>query len=124
VRAYDALYDRVLTRIDAERAHHMGAMVVRAAGRLRPGVRTDPSLRVHALGREFPTPFGLAAGFDKDASMIAGLGALGFGHVEVGTLTAIPQPGNDRPRLFRLLADKQRRLPSVCGPHVPLGRAP
>lgn len=103
---YDALYDRVLTRIDAERAHHMGAMVVRAAGRLRPGVRADASLRVRALGREFPTPFGLAAGFDKDASMIAGLGALGFGHVEVGTLTAIPQPGNDRPRLFRLLADR------------------
>ncbi|WP_092506716.1 quinone-dependent dihydroorotate dehydrogenase [Agrococcus jejuensis] len=103
---YDALYERVLTKIDAERAHHMGAMVVRAAGSLRPGVRADASLRVHALGREFPTPFGLAAGFDKDASMIAGLGALGFGHVEVGTLTAIPQPGNDRPRLFRLLADK------------------
>ncbi|QCR20762.1 quinone-dependent dihydroorotate dehydrogenase [Agrococcus sp. SGAir0287] len=102
---YGALYDHVLTRIDAERAHHLGAIVVRAAGRVRPGVRTDPSLRVRALGREFPTPFGLAAGFDKDASMIAGLGALGFGHVEVGTVTAIPQPGNDRPRLFRLVAD-------------------
>lgn len=103
---YDELYARVLTRIDAERAHRMGAAVVRTAGRVRPGVRADASLRVQALGREFPTPFGLAAGFDKDASMIAGLGALGFGHVEVGTLTAIPQPGNDRPRLFRLLADK------------------
>lgn len=103
---YDELYARVLTRIDAERAHRMGAAVVRTAGRVRPGVRADASLRVQALGREFPTPFGLAAGFDKDASMIAGLGALGFGHVEVGTLTAVPQPGNDRPRLFRLLADK------------------
>lgn len=103
---YALLYRHVLRRIDAERAHHLGAAVVRAAGALRPGVRADARLRVRALGREFPTPFGLAAGFDKDATMIAGLGALGFGHVEVGTLTAVPQPGNDRPRLFRLLADR------------------
>lgn len=104
--AYAILYRQVLANLDAEFAHTLGAAVVRAAGALRPGVRTDPRLRVRALGREFPTPFGLAAGFDKDATMIAGLGALGFGHVEVGTITARPQPGNDRPRLFRLLADR------------------
>ncbi|WP_306232774.1 quinone-dependent dihydroorotate dehydrogenase [Agrococcus beijingensis] len=104
--AYDLLFQHGFTHLDPERAHHLGASVVRAIGAARPGVRTDPSLRTRALGRELATPFGMAAGFDKDATMIAGLGALGFGHVEVGTLTALPQPGNDRPRLFRLLDDR------------------
>ncbi len=54
----------------------------------------------------FPSPFGLAAGFDKDGKGVLGLGQLGFGHVEVGTLTAVPQPGNPKPRLFRLVADR------------------
>jgi dihydroorotate dehydrogenase len=67
--------------------------------------RPHPSLAVRTLGLEFPTPFGLAAGFDKEARGIAGLGALGFGHVEVGTITARPQPGNPKPRLFRLIPD-------------------
>src|SRR5580698_9301833 len=63
-------------------------------------------MRGGALGREFPGPGGLAAGFDKDARGVAGLGALGFGFVEVGTVTARAQSGNDRPRLFRLTADR------------------
>jgi dihydroorotate dehydrogenase len=63
-------------------------------------------LRVRALGLEFPGPLGLAAGFDKDARATAGLGALGFGFVEVGTVTARAQPGNPRPRMFRLPADR------------------
>jgi dihydroorotate dehydrogenase len=66
----------------------------------------DPSLRVSALGIEFPSPFGLAAGFDKNGTAILGLGALGFGHVEVGTLTRHAQPGNPKPRMFRLIADR------------------
>ena len=66
----------------------------------------DPVLRVRALGLDFPGPLGLAAGFDKDARGTAGLGALGFGFVEVGTVTARAQPGNDRPRMFRLTADR------------------
>ncbi|MEO5920246.1 MAG: quinone-dependent dihydroorotate dehydrogenase, partial [Pseudolysinimonas sp.] len=66
----------------------------------------DPGLVVRTLGLEFPSPFGIAAGFDKDARGIRGLGLLGFGHVEVGTVTAIAQPGNPRPRLFRLIADR------------------
>jgi len=57
------------------------------------------------MGLRFVTPFGVAAGFDKDGRAIRGLGQLGFGHVEVGTITAIGQPGNDRPRLFRLIPD-------------------
>jgi dihydroorotate dehydrogenase len=70
-------------------------------------VLTKPRRDVHvqALGLDFSTPFGLAAGFDKDARYIRGLANLGFGHVEVGTLTAIAQPGNPRPRLFRLISD-------------------
>lgn len=104
--AYDLLFRHGFAHIDPERAHHLGAAAIRAIGAARPGVRTDARLTTRALGREFPTPFGIAAGFDKDATMIAGLGALGFGHVEVGTITARPQPGNDRPRLFRLVDDR------------------
>jgi dihydroorotate dehydrogenase len=63
-------------------------------------------LRVRALGLEFPGPLGLAAGFDKDARGTRGLAALGFGFVEVGTVTARAQPGNPKPRMFRLTADR------------------
>jgi dihydroorotate dehydrogenase len=73
------------------------------AGRLAP---RDPALRVRALGLELPSPVGLAAGFDKDAAYVDALGALGFGFVEIGTVTAQPQPGNPRPRMFRLPADR------------------
>lgn len=104
--AYDLLFRHGFTHLDPEAVHHLAATAITALGAARPGVRTDRGLRTRAFGREFPTPFGVAAGFDKDATMIAGLGALGFGHVEVGTLTAQPQPGNDRPRLFRLTDDR------------------
>jgi dihydroorotate dehydrogenase len=66
----------------------------------------DPALVTHALGATFPTPVGLAAGFDKDAAGHRELAALGFGFVEVGTVTPVPQPGNPKPRLFRLPADR------------------
>lgn len=110
-RLYDLLFKLVLTKFNAEQAHHMAAFVVKTVG--LPGVRTlkhdflkpDPSLHVDTLGLRFPSPFGLAAGFDKNATMINGLYAMGFGHVEVGTLTAHAQPGNPKPRLFRLIPD-------------------
>jgi dihydroorotate dehydrogenase len=66
----------------------------------------DPSLRVRAFGLDFPTPVGLAAGFDKDARLVPTWHALGFGFVEVGTVTPLPQPGNPRPRLFRLVREE------------------
>ena len=66
----------------------------------------DPALRVRALGLDLPSPLGLAAGFDKDAAHVDALTALGFGFVEVGTVTALPQPGNARPRMVRLPADR------------------
>jgi dihydroorotate dehydrogenase len=111
---YGLLYRVVLRRLPAEGAHRAGFWIIRAAAEVPGGTWAlrrwlgprDPVLRVRALGLEFPGPVGLAAGFDKDARGVAGLGALGFGFVEVGTVTARAQPGNPRPRLFRLTADR------------------
>jgi len=107
---YRWLFRTVLVRLDPERAHRLAGLAIRALGAasllgIRVG-RPAPSLRVRAMGLDFPSPFGVAAGFDKDARYALGLGTLGFGHVEVGTVTARPQPGNERPRLFRLTADR------------------
>jgi dihydroorotate dehydrogenase len=109
---YRFLFTTVLSRLDPERAHHLAFDVIRALPALGIGrlvhrfTRPRTDLTVHALGLNFPSPFGLAAGFDKDGKAVIGLGQLGFGHVEVGTLTAIAQPGNPRPRLFRLIPDR------------------
>jgi dihydroorotate dehydrogenase len=102
---YRAFFDRVLTRTDPEQAHHNAFRAIRAA---RPAtrLRRTPGEPVSALGLTFPNVLGLAAGFDKNAVGIDGLGALGFGHVEVGTVTGEAQPGNPRPRLFRLPDDR------------------
>ncbi|WP_411700889.1 quinone-dependent dihydroorotate dehydrogenase [Conyzicola sp.] len=108
---YRFFFSTVLTRIDPERAHHLAFVVIQRlplagiGALVRRFTRPDPSLAVTALGLTFDSPFGVAAGFDKDGNAIRGLGQLGFGHVEVGTITARPQPGNPRPRLFRLVAD-------------------
>src|SRR3984885_12090842 len=110
---YRFLFRMALRRVPAETAHRAGFALIRVAGaagltgplRRWLGPR-DPVLRVRALGLDFPGPLGLAAGFDKDAVATAGLGALGFGFVEVGTVTARAQPGNPRPRMFRLPADR------------------
>ncbi|TFD35998.1 quinone-dependent dihydroorotate dehydrogenase [Cryobacterium sp. TMT1-19] len=109
---YPLIFSLFLTRLDPERAHHLAFTVIRAlpafgVGRVvhrftRP--RTD--LGVQTLGLRFQSPFGVAAGFDKDGEAVLGLGQLGFGHVEVGTITAVPQPGNPKPRLFRLIPDR------------------
>jgi dihydroorotate dehydrogenase len=105
VTAYRLLFDRVLTRTDAEWAHHTAFRAIRAA---RPVTRllTPRRTAVQAMGIDFPEVLGLAAGFDKNAVGIDALAALGFGFVEVGTITAEPQPGNPRPRLVRLPADR------------------
>ena len=114
---YRLLYRMVLRRVPAEAAHLAAFALIRVFGRVArvPGAAwllrrwlgpRDPVLRVRALGLEFPGPLGLAAGFDKDARGTRGLAALGFGFVEVGTVTARAQPGNPRPRMFRLTADR------------------
>ncbi|CAM3234102.1 quinone-dependent dihydroorotate dehydrogenase [Nocardioides dubius] len=106
---YRILFDRVLTRIDPEQAHHAAFSAIRAAGpvlggKAGAGLRvTDP---VVAFGLTFANRLGLAAGFDKNAVGIDALGALGFGHVEIGTVTGHAQPGNPKPRLFRLPEDR------------------
>jgi dihydroorotate dehydrogenase len=102
---YAAIFDHVLTRVDAEKAHRVGFACIRAAA---PATRwlTTRGAPVEAFGLRFPHPLGLAAGFDKNAVGIDALAALGFGHVEVGTVTGEAQPGNPRPRLFRLPADR------------------
>ncbi len=110
MKPYEFLYTAVLQRIDPEVAHHLAFRVIRCLPGLgfvlRKPLQPDASLRTSALGLTFPSPFGLAAGFDKDAQGIAGLGTLGFGHVEIGTVTRFAQPGNPKPRMFRLVADR------------------
>ena len=115
MKPYDVLFEQALTRVDPERIHHAAFRAIRAAEPLmqrligahenRPAPDTVPQ-QVEALGMTFPHPLGLAAGFDKNAVGIDSLAALGFGHVEIGTVTGEPQPGNPRPRLFRLKADR------------------
>ena len=109
---YRALFRLVLRHMDPERAHGLAFAVIRLLGipvfrQLTAAfTRPAPGLAVDTLGRRFSSPFGVAAGFDKEGLGILGLGALGFSHVEVGTVTAIAQPGNEKPRLFRLIADR------------------
>jgi dihydroorotate dehydrogenase len=103
--AYDALFRGVLSRVDAERAHRLGFRAIRAGRPLSRAVVRIPSDRVEAMGLSFPHRLGLAAGFDKNAEGIDALAALGFAFVEVGTVTGQAQPGNPRPRLFRLPED-------------------
>lgn len=101
-------------RLSPETAHRAAFALLGAAQSLpfvlqglaaRRRVET-PSLRVRAFGLDFPTPIGLAAGFDKEAQLVACWHALGFGFVEVGTITPLPQPGNPRPRIFRLVREE------------------
>lgn len=103
-----------LFSIDAEPAHHFAMGGYRAMTRL-PGVCSllhalyhvkDPALHCQLWGLDFPNPIGLGAGFDKRARWFNELAALGFGHIEVGTITAHPQPGNPKPRLFRVPQDQ------------------
>ncbi len=109
---YRIFFALVLARLDPEKAHELAMRVIRALPRLgigtliRPFTRPSRTLAVDTLGLHFRSPFGIAAGFDKNGLAIRGLGHLGFGHVEVGTITALPQEGNERPRLFRLVADR------------------
>ena len=111
---YRLLYTLLLSRIDAERVHRLtarGLCALNAISPLRRLLRTllaphDPALRVRALGLDFPSPLGLAAGFDKEAAGYDAYATLGFGCVEVGTVTAEGQPGNSGQRIFRLTRER------------------
>ncbi len=111
---YRRLLRPLLYMIPAEAAHELALRCLRIAARV-PGLLAllrkvyavrDVALRTRVWNLELPSPVGLAAGFDKNAQAFEALGALGFGFVEVGTLTAHGQPGNPKPRLFRLLRDR------------------
>jgi dihydroorotate dehydrogenase len=91
--------------LDAERAHRATIRALRLMPARPPGA-PDPALAVRVAGIDFPNPVGLAAGFDKDGEAPDAMLGLGFGFVEVGTLTPLPQPGNPKPRLFRLAEDQ------------------
>ncbi|AJP05544.1 diguanylate cyclase [Streptomyces cyaneogriseus subsp. noncyanogenus] len=111
---YKTFFSLVFKRMDAERAHHLAFRWIRLAVRV-PVLRTFVAavfaprykeLRTEALGLRMHGPFGLAAGFDKNAVAIDGMAMLGFDHVEIGTVTGEPQPGNPKKRLFRLVEDR------------------
>ncbi|MFS4096061.1 quinone-dependent dihydroorotate dehydrogenase [Streptomyces sp. AF1A] len=111
---YELFFRLVFTRMDPEKAHHLAFRWIRRAARV-PVLRTFVAaalaprykeLRTEAFGLRMHGPFGLAAGFDKNAVAIDGMAMLGFDHVEIGTVTGEPQPGNPRKRLFRLVADR------------------
>src|SRR5690554_3827164 len=95
----------LLFSLSPETAHDLSLDLLGAAGRLgisRLLGKRHPSLPVNVMGIEFPNPVGLAAGLDKNGDAIRGLSDLGFGFVEIGTVTPRPQPGNPKPRIFRI----------------------
>ena len=111
----------LLFRLDPELAHHLTLQAIRFAGNFPPShwfltqLYKAPPKPIQAFGLTFKNPVGLAAGYDKDAIAIRGLSTLGFGHVEVGTVTPKPQPGNARPRVFRLPEGRETcSLEVVC----------
>ena len=95
-----------LHRLDPERAHDLALTALRMGLVRGSGPFVSPRLRVRMAGLDLPNPLGLAAGFDKNAVALAPLSRLGFGFLEVGAATPRPQPGNPRPRLFRLSEDR------------------
>jgi len=115
----DFLYEKVarplLFRMDSEHAHEVGVNALALLGRLTPVCRLMEACNrlpassykpVEAFGLKFPNAIGLAAGFDKNARAWEAASALGFGHVEIGTVTALAQPGNPKPRMFRYPAEE------------------
>ncbi len=114
-RFYENLLRPALFRLDSERAHELGVRAMATLGALPPLCRALEAWAqlprslyapVSAFGLEFPNRVGLAAGFDKNAAAWPAAAALGFGHVEIGTVTALGQPGNPRPRMFRYPAQE------------------
>jgi dihydroorotate dehydrogenase len=112
---YEKFAKPFLFRLSAETAHHLVIGGMRVFGKMPGGtqllrgiygVAPMPELAVDLFGIHFPNPIGLAAGLDKDAAAVEAFCSLGFGFIETGTITPQPQPGNDRPRLFRLPADE------------------
>ena len=96
----------LLRRLDPEAAHDLGLKGLRGLQSLWPPLATPPTAAMKCFGIAFSHPVGLAAGFDKNGDYLDALGALGFSHIELGTVTPRPQPGNDKPRMFRIGAEQ------------------
>jgi dihydroorotate dehydrogenase len=94
----------LLTRLDPERAHDLGLAALHRLGPVWPTPRFPAGLSLQCMGLRFAHPLGLAAGFDKNGDCLDALGGMGFSHVELGTVTPRPQPGNPKPRMFRIPA--------------------
>ena len=106
---YKALFKLVFSKLDPEQAHYLGMFVIKLLGVTGLGKLSQLGVRtksIDVLGLNFAGPFGIAAGFDKNAIAVKELGELGFSHVEIGTVTRHPQPGNPKPRLVRLVKDQ------------------
>ena len=110
---YERLIRPILFRLPPETAHQLTLRLIGLAGKFSPfrallvsRFTPNTNRNITLFGLTFPNPVGLAAGYDKDAQAILGLSALGFGHIEVGTITPLPQLGNPKPRIFRLPEDK------------------
>ena len=102
---YQLLFKVFLRHLDPEFAHSLGVLAIRLMRFIKiPQAKSEKPIEV--AGLTFSNPIGMAAGFDKNGKLIRELGHLGFGHVEIGTVTAKPQPGNPKPRLFRLPAHR------------------
>ena len=103
-----SLFRPLVFTLEAEKAHRttITALKLRSGGAFTPAPDGTPRLETTVAGLRFPNPVGLAAGFDKQGTLVGALALLGFGHLEVGTVTPRPQPGNPRPRLFRLPDDR------------------
>jgi dihydroorotate dehydrogenase len=129
----------LLFTLEPEQAHEATLRSLEAGVYPRAEGSDDPRLAVQTLGLAFPNPFGIAAGFDKDARVFSAVLGMGFGHAEIGSVTPRPQPGNPRPRVFRLVEDtaminrlgfnngghaaalarlSARRLPGIVGVNV------
>src|SRR5213082_1352599 len=143
---YERFVRPLLFSLDAETAHHLTIRLLRGASHFDVALRAltsfqPPSKPKTVFGLKFPNPIGLAAGFDKNGVAIPAWQAMGFGFVEVGTVTAQPQPGNPTPRIFRypaqralinrlgfnndgaaVVAERLRNLrASSCAPSIPIG---
>ena len=105
IRAFDQLSLPLLRWLDAEDAHRLAIQGLKLLPAIKPRP-DDAKLAVRAFGLNFPNPVGMAAGFDKNAEVPDALLRLGFGFVEIGSVTPRPQSGNPRPRLFRLERDE------------------
>jgi dihydroorotate dehydrogenase len=102
----DRIGQKLLFSFDPETAHGMSIAALRCGLPVGAGVPRDPRLTISRCGLDFPNPLGMAAGYDKNAEVPDALLGLGFGFAEVGTITPLPQPGNPKPRIFRLTADE------------------